>query len=339
MSRSPDERRDVVSGIRQPAGEPVDEVRRNGRQRDHHAGGAGPFEHLLGRLDPAEHVDAADANLVGADEPHDPVPEVGRALRSVEQTDGVGVGADDEDRPADLPLPAHAHEDSPGDHPLDGEEHRDEHQHGDGPQPGQLGEPEHESDRDHHADAHQAGLDDATELLARPLHGTRQIQPVQRERDRPHREGEEREDQVGTLQARFVRSHEGLPGEREDHSQRHDQCIDGHQALLQRRWRDEMCENHRFRGAQIYIRCRQTARHAARLFNCPPVSKSQGNRAVAPLQFTVEKSSLHRAFRSCDVCDKALTSARRPQGAVEPEEDDEHDAGTDLEDQGQHRLR
>ena len=121
---------DVVAGIRQLTGELVDDVRRDGRQRDHHAGGTGPFEHRLGRLDPAEHVDAADADLVGADETHDPVPEVGRALRGVEQTDGVGVGADDEDRPADLALPAHAHEDPPGHHPLDGEQQRDEHQYG-----------------------------------------------------------------------------------------------------------------------------------------------------------------------------------------------------------------
>ena len=42
----------VVAGIRQLTGELVDDVRRDGRQRDHHAGGTGRFEHGLGRLVP-----------------------------------------------------------------------------------------------------------------------------------------------------------------------------------------------------------------------------------------------------------------------------------------------
>ena len=45
---------------------------------------------------------AAHADVVGPDEPDDPIAEVRRALGGVQQADGVGVGADDEDRPADL---------------------------------------------------------------------------------------------------------------------------------------------------------------------------------------------------------------------------------------------
>ena len=160
-----------------------------------------------------------------------------------------------------------------------------------------------------------AGLDDAAELLDRPLHGSRQVQPVQREGDRPHGEGEARQHQVGALQDEsVVRSHEGLPGEGEADSQRHDQRIDGHQPLLQRRWRDEMSENHRFRGAQIYICRRQTARHAARLFNYPPVSIEQGIRAVAQLQFTGEKSPVSGAFRFGDGWDDAREVSSRASG-------------------------
>ncbi len=47
---------DVVAGVGELAGEPVDDLRLDRRQRDQHAGGAGRLEHLLGRLDPAEHV-------------------------------------------------------------------------------------------------------------------------------------------------------------------------------------------------------------------------------------------------------------------------------------------
>ena len=67
-------------------------------------------------VDAAEHADAAAlADVVRADEPDHPIAEVGRALGGVEQADGVGVGADDEDRPADLPVAPQPDEDPPGD--------------------------------------------------------------------------------------------------------------------------------------------------------------------------------------------------------------------------------
>ena len=188
----------MVAGVGEVAGEPVDDLGLDRRQRDQHAGGTGGLEHLLGLVDAPEHgAPATDADVVGADESDDPVPEARRPLGRVQQADGVGVGADDEDRPADLTGAAQPEEDPPGDRALDDEQQRDEHQQRDDPQPGQRLELQRERDGDDHADADERGVDDPAELLGRPLDGPGLVQLVERERHDPDREREEGQHQVG----------------------------------------------------------------------------------------------------------------------------------------------
>ena len=143
------------------------------------------------------------ADVVRADEADDPVAEVGRALGGVEQADGVGIGADDEDRPADLPVPPHPDEDPPGDGPLDDHAAAARTTRTDSIQSRDSAlNCRANGQRDHDADAQQRGVDDPAELLGRPLDGARLVQLVQRERDDPHRERDEGEHEVRPLDAR-----------------------------------------------------------------------------------------------------------------------------------------
>ena len=129
----------VVPTIGEAAGHGVDEGVGHRRQRDHDAHRIGLGDDLLEIVVGAEHRDAAAlAEVIFADEPDDVIPEVGVALHRVQQTDRVGVGADDHDAPADSARTTEIEEHPASDAALDDQCSADTEKQRDHPQTGEL---------------------------------------------------------------------------------------------------------------------------------------------------------------------------------------------------------
>ena len=227
--------RHVVAVVAELPGQTVHRGRRHRRQRDHHARGPGRLEDVRRVLEAAEDGHpAAHTEVVGPDEPDDVVAQLGLALGGVHQADGVGVRADDHDRPGQDAGAAHPGEDPPGDRALDDQQHGDEDQHRHDPQAGQGLELQGERHPDDDADADERRVDDAPDLFAGTGDRPGEVELVQRHHDQPHGQGEDGERQVAALHAELVvRAHERLPGERQHQTEGDGHRVGGHQPLTE----------------------------------------------------------------------------------------------------------
>ena len=212
----------MVAGIGELTRHPVDDIRRHRGQRDHHTRRTGRPECSLHVVEVAETAaTAAWSEVVRPDEADGLIAELRPALRGVQQADGVGIRADDDDASPDPALPAHAGKHPAGDRPLDHERHQDQEQDAHHPEPGEDLELADEGEADDRPHADQGGVEQALQLLAAPLDGPRLIQLVGRQGDHPHRERPHREHEVVALHAELgLAAHQRLEDEGEEQAER-----------------------------------------------------------------------------------------------------------------------
>jgi hypothetical protein len=175
----------VIALVGESSRHPVGVVVADGGLRDDHADGSGLFEDAVELGSRTEHACARSlADVVIPDEAEDSVPQLGIPGVGVQQTDGVGIGADDHDRTRQPAALAELTELRSGDSPL-GEKRRERSAgEEDDPQPGELLELHQEGDAQQgaHSDGHRS--EDVAGLLGWPFVRASEVQSVDRGTDR-----------------------------------------------------------------------------------------------------------------------------------------------------------
>jgi hypothetical protein len=182
------------------------------------------------------------ADVVVADEADHPVPELGVPDVGVHETDRVGVGADDHDRPHQSSGSSELPELRAREPPL-GEQCQERprsEQHD--PQPRELLELHEEGDDHQGAHPDGDGPQDVAGFLRRSLVRSREVHPVERRSDREARQADEPEEECRSSSARDV-ADEVYPRRGRDQGPEHRSTVGDEQTRFQvaRRRRSRGC--------------------------------------------------------------------------------------------------